>query len=182
MVTNILKYVHFWSPSCIVTPWLASVDFQLNRVGKYTIGSTKLWLPSRKSVESQRGGLSTVLFGHCLSGRWRGGNFLYFFEGSLSLQYHISFNGQNSKPVAEVILHRHIDTKVGLWVVCELQKELWKWGFSICFLLLDSRRRWLYEQLRASIVRLLWLKLIWHWNWVIIQKYFDSAVTSFPFP
>ena len=49
------------------------------------MGSTKLWLPSRKSVESHRGGLSMVLLGHCRFSSLRGANFLYFFEGSLSL-------------------------------------------------------------------------------------------------
>jgi hypothetical protein len=51
-----------------------------------TIGSTKLWLPSLRSVESHRGGLSIVLEGHCLFGRSRGLKALYFFEGSLSLE------------------------------------------------------------------------------------------------
>lgn len=49
------------------------------------MGSTKLWLPSRKSVDSHRGGLSMVLLGHCRFSSLRGGNFLYFIEGSLSL-------------------------------------------------------------------------------------------------
>jgi hypothetical protein len=49
------------------------------------MGSTKLWLPSRKSVDSQRGGRSIVLLGHVLSGRCSGWNFLYFFDGSLSI-------------------------------------------------------------------------------------------------
>ena len=50
-----------------------------------TIGSTKLWLPSRKSVASQRGGLSIVLEGHCRFSSFKGGNFRYLVEGSLSL-------------------------------------------------------------------------------------------------
>lgn len=49
------------------------------------MGSTKLWFPSRRSVESQRGGLSIVLEGHCLFASWRGLKAVYFFEGSLSL-------------------------------------------------------------------------------------------------
>jgi hypothetical protein len=53
--------------------------------GALTIGSTRLWLPSRKSVDSQRGGLSIVLLGHVLSGRFNGWNFLYLVEGSLSI-------------------------------------------------------------------------------------------------
>lgn len=52
---------------------------------KHTMGSTKLWLPSRKSVASHLGGLVMVLEGHCLLSSLRGGNGLYFFEGSLSL-------------------------------------------------------------------------------------------------
>lgn len=51
------------------------------------MGSTKLWLPSRRSVDSHRGALSSVLFGHWRSGRLMGGNFLYFLDGSLSLQW-----------------------------------------------------------------------------------------------
>lgn len=50
-----------------------------------TMGSTKLWLPSRRSVDSQRGGLSIVLLGHDRSGRFNGWNFLYFVDGSLSI-------------------------------------------------------------------------------------------------
>ncbi len=50
------------------------------------MGSTKLWLPSLRSVASHRGALSMVLLGHWRSGRLRGGNFLYFLEGSLSLR------------------------------------------------------------------------------------------------
>jgi hypothetical protein len=50
-----------------------------------TMGSTKLWLPSRRSVDNQRGGLSMVLLGHDLSGRFNGWNFLYLVEGSLSI-------------------------------------------------------------------------------------------------
>lgn len=49
------------------------------------MGSTKLWLPSLRSVDSHRGALSIVLEGHWRSGRFSGGNFRYFFEGSLSL-------------------------------------------------------------------------------------------------
>jgi hypothetical protein len=54
------------------------------------MGSTKLWLPSRKSVDSHRGGLSMVFSGHCLFSSLRGGKRLYFFEGSLSLFSRIS--------------------------------------------------------------------------------------------
>jgi hypothetical protein len=50
-----------------------------------TIGSTKLWFPSRKSVASHRGGLSLVLDGHCRLGRSRGLNCLYFLHGSRNL-------------------------------------------------------------------------------------------------
>lgn len=50
-----------------------------------TMGSTKLWFPSRKSVDSHLGGFSIVLLGHCLFSSFRGGNGLYFVEGSLSL-------------------------------------------------------------------------------------------------
>jgi len=49
------------------------------------MGSTSDWLPSRRSVDSHRGGLSMVLDGHALSGRVNGVNFLYFFHGSLSI-------------------------------------------------------------------------------------------------
>jgi hypothetical protein len=34
-----------------------------------SIGSISAWLPSRMSVESQRGGLVIVRLGHCRSGR-----------------------------------------------------------------------------------------------------------------
>ncbi|KAI5304297.1 hypothetical protein KEM55_000138 [Ascosphaera atra] len=51
-----------------------------------TIGSAKLWLPSRRSVASQRGGLSKVLVGHCLLGKFKGLKGLYLVEGSLSLE------------------------------------------------------------------------------------------------
>ena len=54
--------------------------------GRRTMGSTRLWLPSRRSVASQRGALTIVLLGHCLSGRFTGGNGLYLVEGSLSLR------------------------------------------------------------------------------------------------
>ncbi len=67
-----------------------------------TIGSTKLWFPSRRSdtcqtvhkypdwhypapVASHRGGLSLVLDGHCRFGRSRGLNCRYFFHGSRSI-------------------------------------------------------------------------------------------------
>lgn len=49
------------------------------------MGSTKLWFPSRRSVDNHRGGRSIVLLGHVLSGRCSGSNFLYFFDGSLSI-------------------------------------------------------------------------------------------------
>lgn len=50
-----------------------------------TMGSTRLWLPSRRSVDSHRGGLSMVLLGHDRSGRFRGLKALYFFQGSASI-------------------------------------------------------------------------------------------------
>ena len=50
-----------------------------------TIGSTKLWLPSRKSVASHRGGFSIILFGHVRFSSFKGGNLLYFLDGSASL-------------------------------------------------------------------------------------------------
>lgn len=49
------------------------------------MGSTRLWLPSRRSVDSQRGGRSIVLLGHERSGRSSGLKALYFVEGSLSM-------------------------------------------------------------------------------------------------
>ena len=49
------------------------------------MGSGRDWLPSRRSVDSHRGGLSMVLEGHDRSGRFNGWNFLYFFHGSLSI-------------------------------------------------------------------------------------------------
>ena len=49
------------------------------------MGSTRLWLPSLRSVDSQRGGRSMVLLGHCRSGRCSGLNALYFLEGSASI-------------------------------------------------------------------------------------------------
>ena len=48
----------------------------------FTIGSTKDWFPSRKSVASQRGGFSIVLDGHCRFSNLRGVNFRYFRDGS----------------------------------------------------------------------------------------------------
>jgi hypothetical protein len=76
-----------------------------------TIGSTKLWLPSRRSVASQRGGLSIVLFGHVRSGKFNGLNRLYFLEGSLSLQDTRSseLNPTHWWEDAESIVHRHSD-------------------------------------------------------------------------
>ena len=50
-----------------------------------TMGSTRLWFPSRRSVDSQRGGLSMVLLGHDLSGRLRGLKALYLVHGSASM-------------------------------------------------------------------------------------------------
>lgn len=50
-----------------------------------TMGSGRLWLPSRKSVASQRGALSITLLGHWRLGRSNGLKGLYFVEGSLSL-------------------------------------------------------------------------------------------------
>ena len=49
------------------------------------MGSTKLWLPSLRSVDSHRGGLSRVLLGHERFSSFSGSNFLYFFHGSLSI-------------------------------------------------------------------------------------------------
>jgi hypothetical protein len=46
------------------------------------MGLARAWFPSRKSVDSQIGGLENVLEGHCLLGRWRGVYGLYFLEGS----------------------------------------------------------------------------------------------------
>lgn len=52
----------------------------------FTIGSGRLWLPSRRSVANHRGALSITLSGHCRLGRFKGLKGLYFFEGSLSLE------------------------------------------------------------------------------------------------
>jgi hypothetical protein len=49
------------------------------------MGSTRLWLPSRRSVDSQRGGRSIVLPGHVRLGRCSGWTFGYFCDGSLSI-------------------------------------------------------------------------------------------------
>ena len=38
------------------------------------IGSISAWLPSRRSVESQRGAAVMMRDGHCRSGRSTGGN------------------------------------------------------------------------------------------------------------
>jgi hypothetical protein len=73
------------------------------------MGSTKLWLPSRKSVESQRGGLSMVLLGHCRFSSLTGGNFLYFFEGSLSLFPKILVPCVSRTRDAKSNSHRHVD-------------------------------------------------------------------------
>jgi hypothetical protein len=50
-----------------------------------TMGSTRLWLPSLRSVDSQRGGFSIVLLGHVLSGRCNGLKGRYFVHGSASI-------------------------------------------------------------------------------------------------
>ena len=50
-----------------------------------TMGSTRLWLPSLRSVDSHRGGRSIVLLGQDRSGRSSGLKALYFFHGSLSI-------------------------------------------------------------------------------------------------
>lgn len=42
-------------------------------------------MPSRRSVDSQRGGRSIVLEGHVRFGRCNGVNFRYFFHGSFSM-------------------------------------------------------------------------------------------------
>ena len=55
----------------------ASLEFK-----RFTIGSTKDWFPSRKSVASQRGGFSNVLDGHCRSSNFKGVDFRYFRDGS----------------------------------------------------------------------------------------------------
>lgn len=77
----------------------------MRHVKALTMGSTKLWLPSRRSVDSHRGGLSIVLLGHDLSGRFSGWNFLYFFEGSasigiLALVMRLFFSRRNSAVAA----------------------------------------------------------------------------------
>src|SRR5690606_18303715 len=50
-----------------------------------SIGSTIAWLPSRRSVESQRGGLVIVRAGHCRSGKGTCGKGRYLRLGSLSI-------------------------------------------------------------------------------------------------
>ena len=60
----------------------------------HTIGSTKLWLPSLRSVDSHLGGLSIIFEGHWRSGRFKGVNLRYFLEGSLSLDHReLAFEG-----------------------------------------------------------------------------------------
>jgi hypothetical protein len=49
------------------------------RVGD--IGSISAWLPSRRSVESQRGAFVMTLVGHVLSGRSTGLNGVYRWHG-----------------------------------------------------------------------------------------------------
>ena len=49
------------------------------RVGD--IGSISAWLPSRRSVDSQRGALVIILFGHVRSGRSTGLNGAYRWHG-----------------------------------------------------------------------------------------------------
>jgi hypothetical protein len=65
-----------------------SDDRRSNLMGNIepTIGSTKDWFPSRRSVASHLGGFSIVLEGHCRFGRLMGLNGLYFLDGSLSLE------------------------------------------------------------------------------------------------
>lgn len=61
---------------------------------KRTIGSTKDWFPSRRSVASHRGGFSMVLEGHCRSGRSSGLNDRYLVDGSLSLYTSRAVSGE----------------------------------------------------------------------------------------
>jgi hypothetical protein len=98
-------------------------------MSSYTIGSTKLWLPSRKSVASQRGGLSIVLAGHCRFSSFKGGNFRYFLEGSLSL-------GMVSRAFQKTQLQNYLH-----WH-CEMRgwRTIWVRLFSV--VLFTSRRLW----------------------------------------
>lgn len=74
---------------------------------KRTIGSTKDWFPSRRSVASHRGGLSMVLEGHCRSEISSGLNGRYLDDGSLSLD--------TNRAVSEGFLGRLTDvTYIGI--------------------------------------------------------------------
>lgn len=68
-----------------------------------TIGSGRLWFPSRRSVAIQRGAFSITLSGHWRFGSLRGGNRLYLFEGSLSLLRSVKRRGGEMGPD----IHRH---------------------------------------------------------------------------
>ena len=80
------------------------------------MGSTKLWFPSRRSVASHRGALSIVLLGHWRSGRLRGGNFLYFLEGSWSLRQEPSlvFSDSRRQSSGEPDVVWNVQTYIGI--------------------------------------------------------------------
>lgn len=72
-----------WHCSLRVYPTLFTP--RLKKHFKRTIGSLRDWFPSRRSVDSHRGGFSIDFEGHWRLGRWSGLNGLYFVDGSLSL-------------------------------------------------------------------------------------------------
>jgi len=71
------------------------------------MGSGRLWLPSRRSVDSHRGAFAMVLDGHCLSGRFRGPKARYFVDGSLSLTEERGRVSQLEAGRGEAHAHRH---------------------------------------------------------------------------
>ncbi|KAH3670585.1 hypothetical protein OGAPHI_001100 [Ogataea philodendri] len=76
------------------------------------MGSGRDWFPSLRSVESQRGGFSNVLSGHCLLGSFKGTNFLYFFDGFESIFQSVTddeiFFKLGFLPCGETSLHSKI--------------------------------------------------------------------------
>lgn len=64
----------------------ASIARETFKSQRPTMGSTRDWFPSRRSVANHRGGFSMVFEGHCRFGRSSGLNDLYFLDGSWSLQ------------------------------------------------------------------------------------------------
>lgn len=108
------------------------------------IGSGKDWLPSLKSVESQRGALVITLVGQVLLGKLICFGGEYFLEGSLSIFLYWSLTGGildthlwktfcivvvEKERVVEVKNYR-IRRKVYLIEVNKFQPHRWRWCYD----------------------------------------------------